>query len=68
MMSSSSGSEGKNKKLISTIRKGDKRPIASDIYSSQMPVLVRVIKANGNPKRPNMIMIEEGMEDIIQRT
>ena len=31
------------------------------IYICLMPVLVRVIKVNGNPRRPNMIMIEENM-------
>ena len=65
MISSSSGSEGK--KLV---QKGKETLLFFStqrdqtllmIYINLMPVLVRVIKAIGNPKAPNMIITEENM-------
>ena len=55
MVSSLSGSEGK--KLV---QKGkETKDLLLLVYIHLISVLVRVIKANRNPERPNIIMIEE---------
>ena len=57
MVSPSSGLEGK--KLV---QKGkETKDLLLLVCIHLMPALVRVIKANGNPERPDMIMIEENM-------